>query len=64
MSTPPTPGISPDCMLREHLDLDDLRREVALLREMVARQRERKSDRQADVQSSSRDKRPTTSVLR
>jgi hypothetical protein len=35
--------------MREHLD--DLAREVALLRAMVARQRERTGDRHADVHS-------------
>jgi hypothetical protein len=57
VSTHPTPPISPERdYMREHLD--DLRREVALLREMVARQRERIGDRHAEVQSSSRDRRP------
>ena len=48
MSTPTTLPISPDYM-RAHLD--DLAREVALLRAMVARQRERIGDRYADLHS-------------
>ena len=44
MNTSPTAPISPERdYMREHLD--DLRREVALLRAMVARQRERIGNR-------------------
>jgi len=50
VNTPPTPPINPERdYMREHLD--DLRREVALLREMVARQRERVGDRHPEMQS-------------
>jgi len=44
--------------MRAHLD--DLAREVAQLRAMVARQRERIGDRQPDVHSLSRAERPTS----
>jgi hypothetical protein len=53
VNTSPTAPISPERdYMREHLD--DLRREVALLRAMVARQRERIGDRHTDVHSLSR----------
>jgi len=42
--------------MREHLD--ELAREIALLRAMIERQRERIANRNGDEQSSSRDRRP------
>jgi len=44
--------------MREHLD--DLAQEVALLRAMVARQRERIGDRHADVHPLARAQQPTS----
>jgi len=60
VSTPPTPPISPERdYMREHLD--ELAREVAQLREMVARQRKRIVDRQVEMQSVAPAQRPTPS---
>jgi hypothetical protein len=58
MHKPATPPISPERdYMREHLD--DLRREVARLREMVANQRKRVADRSADMYAFSRAEPPT-----
>jgi hypothetical protein len=57
VNTPATPPIGDERdYLREHLD--ELGREIALLRAMVARQQERIADRHVQVQSSSRHRRP------
>ena len=59
VNTSPTAPISPERdYMREHLD--DLRREVELLRAMVGRQRERIGDRHTDVPSLSPAQRPTS----
>ncbi len=59
VSTPPTPPInSGRDYLREHLD--ELAREVAQLREMVARQRKRIGDRHPNERSLSPAQRPTS----
>ena len=58
VNTPPTPLISPERdYMREHLD--DLRREVARLREMVANQQKRVGDRVPDMSPFSRAEPPT-----
>lgn len=50
MNAPPFPPINPGRdYMREHLD--ELNREVAALRAMVTRQRDRIGDRYADVHS-------------